>query len=72
MIQSATDMGTASFDNTVGYGRVNASAALLSGPSVIDGPAQICSEGIYNIFNPGTIILENASNIHFIQEVLID
>jgi len=63
LVQNATDMGPTGFDNTFGYGRVNASATLLSGPSVIDGPAQICSEGIYNIFNPGTITLENASNI---------
>lgn len=63
LIQSATDMGSAGFDNVFGYGRVNASAALLSGPSVIEGPSQICSDGVYTIFNPGTITLENASGI---------
>jgi len=63
LIQNATDMGPVGFDNTFGYGRVNASAALLSGPSVIEGPSQICTEGIYSIFNPGTITLENNSGI---------
>jgi Subtilisin-like serine proteases len=63
LIQNATDMGPIGFDNTFGYGRVNASAALLSGPSVIDGPSQICTEGVYTIFNPGSITLENASGI---------
>jgi len=63
LIQNATDMGPVGFDNTFGYGRVNASAALLSGPSVIDGPSQVCTEGIYTIFNPGTATLEDASGI---------
>jgi len=63
LIQNATDMGPIGFDNTFGYGRVNASAALLSGPSIIEGPSQICTEGIYSIFNPGTITLENSSGV---------
>lgn len=63
LIQSATDMGPIGFDNTFGYGRVNASAALLSGPSVIEGPSQICNEGLYTIFNPGSITLENATGV---------
>lgn len=63
LIQSATDMVPLGFDNTFGYGIVNASAALLSGPTVIDGPSQICNEGTYNVFNPGTTTLEDASGI---------
>ncbi|WP_418360284.1 S8 family peptidase [Sphingobacterium detergens] len=63
LVQNATDMGSVGFDNIFGYGRVNASAALLSGPSVIEGPSQVCTEGIYTIFNPGTATLEDASGI---------
>jgi hypothetical protein len=44
--QAATDMGTSGFDNTYGYGRVDAYAAVirvLGGP--ITGPSLICSSG---------------------------
>lgn len=60
---SATDMGTSGLDNTFGYGRVNASAALSAGPTVINGLASICDEGTYTLINPGTVTLENAGGI---------
>lgn len=46
--QTATDMGTAGFDNTFGYGRVNACAAvvkakIMAGTISISGVNSICS-----------------------------
>lgn len=48
--QTATDMGTSGFDNTYGYGRLNAQAALIAaigGP--ISGPTIICSTGNFTL-----------------------
>lgn len=51
--QSATDMGTAGFDNTFGYGRVNAHAALLRTISLmnmsISGNTIVCSSNAYSV-----------------------
>ncbi len=53
--QSATDMGTAGFDNTFGYGRVNAHAALLRTITLmnlsISGNAIVCSSNAYSVAN---------------------
>ncbi len=51
--QSATDMGTAGFDNTFGYGRVNAHAALLNAITLmnmsISGNTIVCSSNAYSV-----------------------
>lgn len=56
--QTATDMGTSGFDNTYGYGRLNAQAAVISavgGP--ISGPEIICSTGNFSLTGtpPGSV-----------------
>jgi serine protease len=48
--QTATDMGASGFDNTFGFGRVNAEAAViraLGGPIV--GPDRFCSTASYSL-----------------------
>lgn len=48
--QTATDMGTSGFDNTFGYGRLNAQAAVIAaagGP--ISGPDIVCSTGSFTL-----------------------
>ncbi len=64
--QTATDMGSAGFDNTFGYGRVNAYAAVMSAlPSAfITGPAQICPSGSYSVTNipSGSTVEWSSSN----------
>lgn len=49
--QTATDMGTTGFDNTYGYGRVNAFAALQSIFPTIMGPDEICNSEVFSISN---------------------
>lgn len=51
---TATDMGTAGFDNTFGYGRLNACAAVykaLGTTLSISGPYEICGSATYTIPN---------------------
>jgi subtilisin family serine protease len=51
---TATDMGSTGFDNTFGFGRVNASAAVCSALSTgvkINGDDIICNSSLYNIPN---------------------
>jgi len=43
--QTATDMGTSGFDNTYGYGRLNAYAALQEVYPYMSGPEVVCSTG---------------------------
>lgn len=52
---TATDMGATGFDNTFGFGRVNACAALSQTISTlaISGSDQICSSGTYTYSIPG-------------------
>ena len=40
--QTATDMGSAGFDNTFGYGRLNAEAAVQAALPTISGPPVVC------------------------------
>ncbi len=52
---TATDMGAAGFDNTFGFGRLNACAAISQTISSlpISGSDQICSSGTYTYSIPG-------------------
>lgn len=43
--QTATDMGSSGFDNTYGYGRVNAYAAIQAIYPAISGPSMVCYSG---------------------------
>jgi subtilisin family serine protease len=52
--QTATDMGPTGFDNTYGYGRLNAYAAVMAARNTtiyINGPKFICSSSVYSIYN---------------------
>ena len=50
--QTATDMGTSGFDNTYGYGRVNAYAAVRAVYPYISGPSNLCTSGsTYSVVN---------------------
>ncbi len=49
--QTATDMGITGFDNTYGYGRVNAFAALQSIFPTITGSDEICNSEVFSISN---------------------
>ena len=64
--QTATDMGSSGFDNTHGYGRLNAYAAVLSAmpPAFIAGPQQICPSASYSITNmpAGATVSWSSSN----------
>ncbi|WP_293913497.1 S8 family serine peptidase [Sphingobacterium sp. UBA5789] len=46
---SATDMGASGFDNTFGYGRLNAEGALKRVIPTINGPADVCSSDTYSL-----------------------
>ncbi|MBN9380165.1 MAG: S8 family peptidase [Chitinophagaceae bacterium] len=51
---TATDMGTAGFDNTFGFGRVNAGAAVYKAYTsvmAISGPKTFCTSGTYSVTN---------------------
>ncbi|MFD2968047.1 S8 family peptidase [Sphingobacterium bambusae] len=48
---TATDMGSSGFDNTFGYGRVNAQNALRSVSPTITGVDQFCSSANYTLTN---------------------
>ncbi len=63
--QTATDMGPIGFDNTYGYGRIDAHAAVLTVLPPISGPSLICSSGAsFSINTPSpTIIWEKSSNL---------
>jgi subtilisin family serine protease len=50
--QTAIDMGASGFDNTYGYGRVNAYAAVQAIYPHITGPSIVCDQGTYTISNP--------------------
>jgi serine protease len=64
--QTATDMGTVGFDNTFGFGRVNAEAALkrILSDITIAGSNLVCSTQTYTVQNqPGnTTITWSSSN----------
>lgn len=64
--QTATDMGSGGFDNTFGYGRLNAYAAVMSAlpTSFISGPSQVCPSASYSITNQpaGTTVTWSSSN----------
>jgi serine protease len=50
--QTATDMGPTGFDNTFGYGRLNAQAALMAALPSFTGPNHVCTSGsTYTIQN---------------------
>ncbi len=62
--QTATDMGTAGFDNTYGYGRLNAYRAVekaVGGP--ISGPDLFCTTGSYSLSGtpPGAVTWSGSS-----------
>lgn len=50
--QTATDMGAQGFDNTYGFGRLNAQAAIQASLPTISGPNHLCSSN--------TFVLQNA------------
>ncbi|MCF8360916.1 MAG: S8 family serine peptidase [Prolixibacteraceae bacterium] len=63
--QTAIDMGTSGFDNTYGYGRVNAYAAVHAVYPYISGLANLCSSGAtYSVVNapPGVYVRWEYSN----------
>ncbi|SUJ07722.1 Calcium-dependent protease precursor [Sphingobacterium spiritivorum] len=49
---SATDMGPSGFDNTFGYGRLNAEEALKRVIPTISGPNSFCASSTYTIAAP--------------------
>jgi len=51
--QSATDMGASGFDNTYGYGRLNAFKAIQMALAnvTISGPNQFCTTATYSVSN---------------------
>ncbi|MGB6152028.1 MAG: S8 family serine peptidase [Pricia sp.] len=49
---TATDMGTAGYDNTFGDGRVNAQAALDAALPFVDGPNVFCPSGTFSVDVP--------------------
>lgn len=64
---TATDMGTSGFDNTFGYGRLNAQAAINAALPPINGDDTICSTGstfsINNLPSGANITWSNSSNL---------
>jgi len=64
--QTATDMGSGGFDNTFGYGRLNAYAAVMSAlpTSFISGPSTICPSASYSVTNQpsGTTVSWSSNN----------
>ena len=55
---TARDLGTSGFDNTYGYGLVNAYAAVNAVVPIISGPPTICDQATYTINNlpPGAAV----------------
>ncbi|MEN7547254.1 S8/S53 family peptidase [Rapidithrix thailandica] len=49
---TATNMGPSGFDNTYGYGRVNARLAVSSAVPKITGPSSICTSGSMSVVVP--------------------
>jgi subtilisin family serine protease len=64
--QTATDMGSSGFDNTFGFGRLNAFTAVKAAlnNAVLSGPAHICPSATFTITNQpaGTTITWSSSN----------
>lgn len=59
---TATNMGASGFDNTFGYGRVNAQQALQSALPTISGSNSICTSGVMSISAPsGTTVTWSVS-----------
>lgn len=52
--QTATDIGPVGFDNTFGFGRLNARAALQAALPSISGPDFLCSTASFSLQNPPT------------------
>ncbi|MCH7403082.1 S8 family serine peptidase [Belliella kenyensis] len=50
--QTATDMGSAGFNNTFGFGRVNAFDAVQAALPTISGPDFLCTSSSYSLQNP--------------------
>lgn len=68
---TARDLGASGFDNTYGYGLVNASAAVNAILPTISGPSQFCNQGTYTIDNlpTGATVTWNSSPVGFLQLV---
>jgi subtilisin family serine protease len=49
---TAYPMGPVGFDNTYGYGRLDAQKAIQSAMPPINGPNSICTTGTYTVVNP--------------------
>ncbi len=64
--QTATDMGSSGFDNTFGFGRLNAFGAVKAAinNAVLSGPSHICPSATFTITNQpaGTTINWTSSN----------
>jgi hypothetical protein len=64
--QTATDMGTSGFDNTFGFGRLNAEAAVKRalGTSIV-GPDLICTTGTFSVSQsiPGLVWSTNRPGV---------
>lgn len=62
--QTATDMGSGGFDNTFGYGRLNAYAAVtpVLPTSFIPGPSQVCPSASYSITNQPAVTMVSWSS----------
>ncbi len=52
MHNTAYPMGPLGFDNTYGYGRLDAQKAIQSAMPPINGPSSICTTGTYTVVNP--------------------
>ncbi|MFD1001664.1 S8 family serine peptidase [Ohtaekwangia kribbensis] len=64
--QTATDMGSSGFDNTFGFGRLNAFTAVKAAinNAVLSGPSHVCPSATFTITSPpaGTTITWSSSN----------
>lgn len=67
---SATDMGVPGFDNTFGFGRLNAQGAIQAALPTLSGSSTICSEETYTLSgvpSGHTITWTKSSNLTYIS-----
>jgi serine protease len=68
---TARDLGSSGFDNTYGYGLVNAYAAVSAVSPFISGPSQICDNGTFTLNNlPSGATINWRSSDSFIFRVI--
>jgi hypothetical protein len=69
--QTATDMGPSGFDNTFGFGRLNAQAAVQAALPTISGPSLVCTtNSTFNLSNlptGATVTWSRSSNLTLVS-----